>query len=166
MRDRIKAVREGYRTVTPELIIDGAGDAIEFYKKAFDAIQVSRIDRQDGKVMHAVIRIGDSLLMIVDECKSHEGHEEKCARSPASVKGTTVNFYLYVKDVDEVFRRAIENGAKEVMPVTDMFWGDRIGMLRDPAGHFWSVATQKERIAPEQMKTRVAEFCQKNPDKC
>jgi len=156
--ENIKSKPEGYNSVTPNLVMRGAADAIEFYKKAFGAELTFRQDWPDGKVMHAAIKIGDSNIMLADPCEqSHEKHE-LCVKSPEELNGTTVNLYLYVDDVDEVFDRAIEAGGKETMEITDMFWGDRIGMLIDPFGHFWTVATQKERVSQEEMKERAEKF--------
>lgn len=165
MENRIREIPEGYHSVTPALTINGASEAIEFYKKALGAVETFRQNRQDGKIMHATIKIGDSIIMLADECKPHEGHEE-CVRSPESLKGTSVNLYLYVKDADRVFNQAIGNGGKVIMAVSDMFWGDRMGMFKDPFGYAWSVATQKELVKPEQLKERTFEFCAQNPAVC
>ncbi len=158
MAKKISPIPKGYHSVTPSLVISGAKGAIEFYKKAFGAEKTFYMERPDGKVGHAVIKIGDSLLMIADECPPHEGHEENCARSPENLKGSSVGFYLYVNDVDEVFNRAVDAGAKATMAVSDMFWGDRMGTLKDPFGHFWIVATQKELVSPEQLKEGAEKF--------
>lgn len=149
---------QGYRSITPNLVIRGAREALEFYKKIFDATVTFLQDRPDGKIMHAEILIGDSILMITDECLPHKGHDTDCVRSPLDLRGTTVNLYLMVNDADAVFDRAVKNGAVVSMPVTDMFWGDRVGMFRDPFGHFWSVATHKEDVSAEQMKERMEKF--------
>lgn len=158
MERKVKPIPEGYHSVTPYLIIRGAGEAIEFYKKAFGAEVTFLQDRPDGKVMHATIKIGDSILMIADECPPHKGHEAGCVRSPADLGGTTTNLYLYVNDADAVFNKAVKSGAVVSMPVADMFWGDRIGMLKDPFGHSWTVATHKEDVTPEQMKEGADKF--------
>jgi PhnB protein len=154
----MKSKPEGYNSITPNLVMQNAAEAIEYYKKAFGAELTFRQDWPNGKIMHAAIKIGDSNIMLSDQCESHEEHEKKCVKSPEELNGTTVNLYLYVDDVDEVFQRAIEEGGKEVMEVTDMFWGDRTGMLIDPFGHYWTVATQKERVNKEEMKKRVEKF--------
>lgn len=147
-----------YHTVTPNLVIRGAREAIEFYKKVFDAQATFIQDRPDGKIMHAEIKIGDSVFMLTDECPPHEGHEKDCVRSPADLEGTTVNLYVYVNDADEVFNKAIKYGARVSMPVADMFWGDRVGMFKDPFGHFWSAATHKKDVSPEAMQKEADKF--------
>lgn len=158
MEKKGRAIPEGYHTVTPNLIIRGAQEALEFYKRTFDAEVTSLLKRPDGKVMHAEIRIGDSTLMIADECPPHEGHETDCVRSPSDVGGTTVNLYLYVKDPDAALNKAVNNGATVSMAVEDMFWGDRVGMFKDPFGHFWSVATHTRDVSPEEMKREAEKF--------
>ena len=143
---KVKPVPDGMHTVTPHLVCAGAADAIEFYKKAFNATEVGRLAGQQGKLMHAMIRIGDSSVMLVDEfpdCGSF---------GPKSLKGSPVTIHLYVEDVDAFVKRAVAAGAKITMPVDDMFWGDRYGRLEDPFGHHWSVATHKRDVSPEEMK--------------
>jgi PhnB protein len=157
MDTRINPTPEGYHSVTPSLTIRGAKEAIEYYKKAFGAELLARHDRPDGKVMHAAIKIGDSIIMFADECGPHEGHEN-CSRSPDDLKGTTGSLYIYTDDVDKVFDRAIEAGGHALMEVDDAFWGDRMGMLKDPFGHIWMVATHKEDVSPEQLEKRAEEF--------
>jgi PhnB protein len=130
-----KPIPDGMHTVTPHLVCAGASDAIEFYKKAFDATEISRLPAPDGKLMHASIRIGDSTLMLVDEAPQHG------MLGPKSLKGSPVIIHLYVNDADAVAARAAAAGAKITMPVSEMFWGDRYGQLEDPFGHHWSVAT-------------------------
>ena len=166
MKTKIRPIPEGYHSVTPNLILQRAGDAIEFYKKAFGAELSFRQDRPDGRVAHATVTIGDSILMLADECPPHKGHEEECVRSPEGLKGTTVNLYFYVKDVDAAFERAVKEGAQVAMPLSDMFWGDRVGMLKDPFGHFWTLATQKERLSPQQLKERSEKFFSQQPTCC
>lgn len=163
MAKKVSPIPKGYHSVTPSLVISGAKEAIEFYKKAFLAEKTFYMERPDGKVMHAVIKIGDSILMLADECPPHQGHEVNCPRSPENMKGSTVSFYLYVNDVDAVFDRAVNAGAKAIMPVSDMFWGDRMGTLRDPFGHFWMVATQKEFVNQEQLRERAEKFFKEPP---
>jgi uncharacterized glyoxalase superfamily protein PhnB len=148
-------VPKGFRTVTPHLVIKDAAKALEFYKKAFGAKEVMRMPGPDGKgVMHAEIQIGDSLIMICDEMPGPEG----CAKSPATLKGTAVVIHLYVPDVDAAFKKAVAAGATASMPVTDMFWGDRYGGVKDPFGHNWSIATHKEDLTPQQIGERAGEF--------
>lgn len=143
---QVKPVPEGMHTVTPHLVCAGAADAIEFYKKAFNAMEVGRLAGPQGKLMHAMIRIGDSSVMLVDEfpdCGSF---------GPKSLKGSPVTIHLYVEDVDAFVKRAVAAGAKITMPVDDMFWGDRYGRLEDPFGHRWSVGTHKRDVSLEEMK--------------
>lgn len=153
----IKPIPEGYHSVSPILIIRGAAEALEFYQKALGARVVDRMDRPDGKLMHASIKIGDSIIMLGEECSQHEGHEENCARSPADLRGTTVNLYLYVPDADTVFQQAVKAGAREVMPVENQFWGDRMGAIRDPYGHIWFIGTHVQDLTPEEIKARAQE---------
>jgi PhnB protein len=143
---RVKAVPEGMHTVTPHLICAGAADAIEFYKKAFGAVELSRLPGPQGKVMHAIIRIGDSAVMLVDEAP------EWGMLGPKSLKGSPVTIHLYVDDADTFVARAVKAGAKVTMPVDDMFWGDRYGKLEDPFGHHWSVGTHVRDVSTEEMQ--------------
>lgn len=145
---------DGYHSVTPYLIIKGAADAIDFYKRSFGAIELLRMTRPDGKVGHAEIRIGDSTIMLADE------HPEMGYRSPQSLGGAGVSLMLYVDRVDEVFNRAVASGAKELQSIKDQFYGDRSGTLQDPFGHTWTVATHLEDIAPEEMRRRAEKFMQ------
>jgi len=131
----VSAIPNGMHTVTPHLVCAGAAEAIEFYKKAFNATETSRLPGPNGRLMHASIRIGDSTVMLVDEMPEHG------ALGPKSLKGSPVTIHLYVDDVDAVAARAVRSGAKTTMPVTDMFWGDRYGQIEDPFGHRWSIAT-------------------------
>jgi uncharacterized glyoxalase superfamily protein PhnB len=132
---RAKAIPAGFTAVTPHLICADAAAAIDFYKKAFKAVEEGRMPGPDGRIMHAVVRIGGSPIMLVDEMP------EWGALGPKSLKGSPVTIHLYVDDVDAVVARAVEAGAKVTMPVEDMFWGDRYGKLEDPFGHRWSVGT-------------------------
>jgi PhnB protein len=141
-----KPVPDGMHTVTPHLVCAGAADAIEFYKKAFNAVEGGRLPGPQGKLMHAMIRIEGSAVMLVDEMP------ECGALGPKSLKGTPVTIHLYVEDVDAVVARAVAAGAKVTMPVADMFWGDRYGRLEDPFGHHWSVATHIRDVTPAEMK--------------
>ena len=150
MAGKVKAVPEGYHTVTPYLIIDGAAAAIEFYRKAFGAVEVVRMPSPDGRIGHAEIRIGDSHVMLADESP------EMDARSPGTVGGSPVSIVLYVEDVDKVVARAVAAGAKIERPVEDKFYGDRMGGIEDPFGHRWYVGTHIEDVTPEEMKKRMA----------
>jgi PhnB protein len=150
MAGKVKPVPDGYHTVTPYLVVSGAAKAIEFYKKAFGAEELFSMPGPDGRLMHAEIRIGDSVVMLSDESPQMN------ARSPKALGGTPVNIFLYVEDVDAWFARATSAGCTTEMPPTDMFWGDRFGKLADPFGHSWSMATHKEDVAPEEMGKRAA----------
>jgi PhnB protein len=143
---QVKPIPEGMHTVTPHLVCAGAAEAIEFYKKAFGATELGRVAGPQGKLMHAMIRIGDSSVMLVDE------FPEWNSLGPKALKGSPVTIHLYVEDVDAFVKRAVAAGAKITMPVDDMFWGDRYGKLEDPFGHQWSVATHKREVSPDEMK--------------
>ena len=146
-----KPIREGFRTVTPYLTVKGAGQAIDFYKRAFGAQEVERMAGPDGKSLaHAEVKIGDSIVMLSDEMP------QSGTQAPQSLGGTTGSLFLYVPDVDAAFKRAVDAGAKGVMPPSDMFWGDRFGKLVDPFGHHWALATHKEDLSPEEVKKRGA----------
>ncbi|HEX3138545.1 MAG TPA: VOC family protein [Rhizobacter sp.] len=147
-----KPIPDGMRSLTPHLVCDGAAAAIEFYKKAFGAIEESRLPGPDGRLMHGQVRIGDSALMLVDEWP------EMGAVGPNKLKGTAVTIHLYVTDVDAAYARAVEAGAKATMPPADMFWGDRYGQLQDPFGHMWSLATHQHDYTPEQMKQNMSKM--------
>jgi PhnB protein len=146
-----KPIPDGYRTVTPYLTVTGAAQALDFYKRAFGAQEVERMTGPDGQsVMHAEIRIGDSIVMLSDE------FPQMGSRSPQTLGATTASVFLYVPDVDTAFQRAIDAGAKVTMAPTDMFWGDRFGKLVDPFGHEWGMATHKEDLGPEEIRKRGA----------
>jgi PhnB protein len=145
----VKPIPEGYHTVTPYLYINGAAKSLEFYKKAFGAIELFRMPGPGGKIGHAEIKIGDSPIMLADE------HPEMGARSPDSIGGTAVGIVLYVEDVDALFKQAVAAGAKVERPVQDQFYGDRSGSLIDPFGHKWHLATHKEDVSPEEMQKRM-----------
>jgi PhnB protein len=147
-----KAIPDGYHTVTACLTVRDAAAAIEFYQRAFGASETMRVQGPDGKIMHAEIQVGDSRVMLADE------HPGMGASAPVSVGQANGSLYLYVPDVDAAFKRAVAAGAKVVMPVTDMFWGDRFGAVDDPSGHRWGLATHVEDPTPEQMAQRQREF--------
>ncbi len=149
MPGQAKPIPEGFHTVTPYLVVHDAAKAIDFYKQAFDATVKVRMDGPPGKIGHAELQIGDSVIMLADEMPQME------TKAPQSLGGTTTGIFLYVKDVDAAFGKAVGAGAKVTMPVADMFWGDRYGKLMDPFGHSWSMATHKEDVAPEEMKKRM-----------
>ena len=142
----VKPIPDDMHSVTPHLVCAGAADAIEFYKKAFNAVEAGRLPGPQGKLMHAMIRIGDSPVMLVDEMP------EWGSFGPKSLRGSPVTIHLYVEDVDAVVARALAAGAKITMPVADMFWGDRYGKLEDPFGHHWSVATHIRDVSPAEMQ--------------
>ena len=146
----VKAIPEGYYSLTPYLVVKGAAEAIEFYTKAFGATEMMRMPGPGGKIMHAELQIGNSVLMLSDE------NPERGYLSPASRGGNTSSVMFYTDDVDAAFRKAIAAGAKETTPVTDMFWGDRMGNLTDPFGHSWAIATHKEDVSPQEMEKRMA----------
>jgi len=148
MASAVKPIPEGYHSVTPYLIINGAADAIEFYKKAFGATELLRMPYPDGKIGHAEIKIGDSPIMLADEVPDMK------YLSPKTLGGPPVSIIIYVEDVDTVFNRAVAAGATQDRPVEDKFYGDRAGSLIDPFGHTWHVATHKEDVTPEEMEQR------------
>lgn len=145
----VKAIPAGHRTVTPYLTIKNGVKALEFYKKAFGATESYKLLMPDGRLGHAEIRLGDSVIMLSDEFPEFGG------KAPQTLGGSAVSIHLYVEDVDALFKRALAAGAKERKPVMDQFYGDRSGQLEDPFGHLWWVATHKEDVAPEEMQKRV-----------
>ena len=151
----VKPIPDGYHTVTPYLIIQGAAGAIEFYKKAFGAKELMRIPGPGGKVGHAEIQIGDSRIMLADE------HPEMGAKAPGSFGGSPVGLMLYVEDVDARFNRAVAAGAKVHRPLADQFYGDRSGTVTDPFGHQWTIGTHKEDVSPEELDRRMKAMMKK-----
>jgi PhnB protein len=151
-----KAIPEGYRTATPYLIIKGAAEAIDFYKRAFGATELLRMADPQGRIGHAEIKIGDSVIMLADE------HPAMGYRGPRSLGGSSVSILLYLENVDGVFERAIKAGAKAQRAVADQFYGDRSGTLEDPFGHVWTVATHVEDVPAEELQRR-AEAAMKAP---
>ena len=149
-KQQVKPIPDGMHTITPHLVCQGAAEAIAFYKQAFGAVEVTRLPGPQGRIMHAMLRIGDSAVMLVDE------FPEQACFGPKSLKGSPVTIHLYVKDVDAMFDRAVAVGAKITMPVDDMFWGDRYGRIEDPFGHQWSIATHTRDVSPEEIKAAVA----------
>jgi len=145
----VKPIPDGYHSVTPYLICDGAADAIEYYKKAFGATELFRMDHE-GKIGHAELKIGDSPIMLADE------YPQMGYRSPKTLGGTPVSIMIYVPNVDTVYKQAIDAGATEVKPLQDQFYGDRSGTLTDPFGHVWTIATHKEDVSMEEMNRRMA----------
>ena len=151
----VTPIPPGFHTVTPYLIVDDAARAVEFYKQAFEAQELMRLSAPGGKILHAEIKIGDSLIMLADE------FPEMGARSPKSLGGTPVSIYVYVPHVDAVAARAVAAGAKVVKAVQDQFYGDRSGLFEDPFGHRWSLGTHIEDVSPAEMEKRFAAMMQK-----
>lgn len=149
-----QSIPAGYHSVTPYLIIKGAAAAIDFYKRAFGAAELMRMESPDGRIGHAEIKIGDSAIMLADE------YPEMGFRSPQSLGGAGVSLMVYLDDVDVVFDRAIGAGARELQPVKDQFYGDRSGTLQDPFGHLWTIATHMEDVPAEEMERRSQEYMQ------
>ena len=144
----VKPIPEGYQTVTPYLVVQGAGAAIDYYKKVFGATERMRMPAPGGMIGHAEIQVGGSVIMLADE------FPQMGFRGPKAVGGTPVSLMLYVPNVDEVFKRALGAGAKELRPVADQFYGDRMGTLEDPFGHVWSIGTHVEDVSPDEMRRR------------
>ena len=142
----------GYHSVTPSLIVRDAAAAIDFYQRAFGAEDLGRMAGPDGKVMHAELAFGDSVVFLGDEMPEQGKH------SPQTLGSATGSLHLYVPNVDAAVKRAVDAGARVTMPIADMFWGDRYGKVTDPYGHEWGLATHKEDVTPAQMKKRAAEF--------
>ena len=142
----VQAVPTGYHTLTPYMTVRDAARAIEFYKQAFGAVERGAMKGPDGKIMHAELIIGDSIVMLADE------QPQFGALSPQSTGGAGMGLHIYLEDVDSAFDRAVKAGAKVEMPVGDMFWGDRYGKLADPFGHKWSIATHKADLSAEEME--------------
>lgn len=155
MANQVKAIPEGYERAVPYMSVRGAAQALEFYKKAFGAEVLVRMDQPDGKVGHAEFRIGNSILMLADE------FPEMGFLSPQTLGGSPVGIHFYVEDVDSVFNRAVAAGATVARPLQNQFYGDRIGMLKDPFGHSWSFATHIEDVSPEEMTRRAEEMHKK-----
>ena len=150
MSTKPKPIPDGYHTVTPYLILKDAAKAIDFYQKAFGAIEMVRMPGPGGKVMHAEIKIGDSPIMLADECP------EMDALSPQTVGGSPIFIVLYVPDVDALSKQAVAAGAKVVRPVQNQFYGDRSGTFADPFGYRWTIGTHVEDVSPEEMQRRMA----------
>lgn len=150
---QVKSIPDGMHTVTPHLVCGGAADAIEFYKRAFGAVEMARLPGPDGKLMHALIRIGDSMVMLVDE------FPDRGSLGPKALNGSPVTLHLYVEDVDGFVANAQAAGATVTMPPADMFWGDRYCALDDPFGHHWSVATHIRDVDPEEIQWAAVQPC-------
>jgi len=152
MTTNIKPIPDGYHTLTTYLVVRCAADALEFYKKAFAATELSRLNMPDGKIAHGEFKIGDSIFMIADE-------NPQCTDiSPETLGGSPVKLHLYVPDVDTTFADALKAGAKESMPPTNQFWGDRMGSVTDPFGHLWLIGTHIEDVDPSEFQGRMEAF--------
>jgi uncharacterized glyoxalase superfamily protein PhnB len=152
VEQKVKAIPDGYHTITPSITIKDAAQALTFYQKAFGAEEVMRMPGPGGKIMHAEIKIGDSRVMITDEMP------EMRTKSPKALGGSPVSFYVYFGDVDAAWKRAVGAGAKVTMPLENMFWGDRTGALEDPYGHVWVLAQHLKDPSPAEMKAGQEAF--------
>ena len=150
----IQPIPPGMHSVTPHLVCAGAAAAIDFYVKAFGAVELARLPGPDGKLMHAMVQIGDSPVMLVDE------YPDWGSIGPAARGGSSVTMHVYVKDADAAFAQAVEAGCTVVMPLNDTFWGDRYGVLSDPFGHTWSIATHIRDMTPEEIQQAMASMPQ------
>ena len=158
MAKKAQAIPKGYHTVTPSLFVAGAAKAIDFYKKALGAEEIMRFPGPDGSIMHAELRLGDSVIMLGDEMPDQGG------RGPKSIGGTPVSFFVYREDVDAAWKRAVDAGARPVVPLADQFWGDRTGCLEDPFGHQWWLAQHVQDLTPDEIrKNAEAHFAQSQP---
>ncbi len=156
MATRAKPVPDGFHTVTPHLVCREASRAIEFYKRALGAEELGRLPGPDGKsIMHATLKIGDSVIMLCEE------FPQMGAQSPLALGGTPITLHLYVQDADAAFERAVSAGATVTMPLTDMFWGDRYGVVKDPFGHQWSIATHQRDLSDAEIAKAAATACSK-----
>ena len=158
MAKQVQAIPKGYHTVTPSIFVAGAAKAIDFYKKALGAEERMRFPGQDGKIMHAEIKIGDSVIMLADEMP------DQGSRGPKTIGGTPVSFFVFGENVDAAWKRAVDAGAKPIMPLENQFWGDRTGCLEDPFGHHWWLAQHLQDLTPEELqKGAEAFFSQMQP---
>jgi len=150
----VKRVPDGFHRITPHLCVRNAAKMIEFYKKAFGAVEISRAPGPDGKsIIHAMLKIGDSIVFLNDEFPEMGG------LSPLANKTTPVTLHLYVDDADKQYQQALNAGAEVVMPIADMFWGDRYGIVKDPSGHQWSIAHHVQDLTPQQMQEGMKKAC-------
>jgi len=152
MAKKVPAIPKGYHTVTPSIVVAGAAKALDFYKQAFGAEEIMRFPGPDGTLMHAEIRIGDSVIMMGDEMPEQGG------RGPKSIGGSPVSFFIYGDNVDAAWKRAVDAGAREIMPLADQFWGDRTGCLEDPFGHKWWLAQHIQDLTPEELQRNAESF--------
>lgn len=152
MASSSKPIPEGFHTITPSLVVRDAAKAIDFYKKALGAQELMRMPSPDGKIIHAELKIGDSIIFLSDEMP------HASSKSPQTLGASTGVLNLYVEDVDKSFQRAVDAGGKVTMPVADQFWGDRYGSLVDPFGHIWGIGTHKEDLSPQEIDERAKAF--------
>ena len=145
----VKPIPEGYHNVTPYLFVRSAASAIDFYKSVFAAAEIMRMAGPNGKIMHAELKIGDSIVMLADE------NPQTGVMSPQTIGGFSVGLHVYIENVDAVIKKAVESGAKLLRPIKNQFYGDRSGSLLDPFGHMWSIATHVEDVSPEEMRKRM-----------
>lgn len=150
-----KPIPDGFHTVTPSMVVSNAAEAISFYKKAFNAKEIYTFPTPDGKILHAMIQIGDSFVMMSDEFPNMG------MKSPTTIGGTAVTLHLYVEDSDKVFKQAVDAGAIITMPIMDAFWGDRFGTVMDPYGHSWAISTHKVDMTPEGLRKAGEEYFEK-----
>lgn len=153
------AIPEGYHSITPSIIVGNGAEALDFYRRAFGAEEVMKLLMPDGKLGHAEIRIGDSIVMLSDEFPEWE------SVSPKTLGGSASRLMIYVPDVDAAFKQAIEAGGREIMPLTNQFWGDRMGTIEDPFGHRWHLASHVEDVPPDELAKRMEAFA-KDPGGC
>jgi len=153
---KVNPIPADYAGITPYLSVKGAADAIEFYKKAFGAIEMMRLPNPDGTLGHAEIKIGNALVMLADEYPDYGN------LSPKTLGGSSVRLHMYVEDVDAFFEKAVAAGAKVLIPLADQFYGDRSGRLEDPFGHVWLVSTHVEDVSPDEMERRMKEYSQES----
>ncbi|MCL9684549.1 VOC family protein [Legionella maioricensis] len=150
----VQAIPEGFHSVTPTFTFKDSHQAIEFYKKAFNAKLIDLFPAMNGKgVMHATIKIGNSIIMMGDEMNS-----DNCPKSAETTGGSPIGFFIYVSDVDSAFKQAVNAGGQATMPVADMFWGDRVGQIKDPFGYSWMIATHTMDLTDEEIKKKAADF--------
>jgi uncharacterized glyoxalase superfamily protein PhnB len=152
MAKNAQAIPKGYHTVTPSLVVAGAAKAIDFYKKALGAEELMRFPGPDGKIMHAELKIGDSVIMLGDEM------HDQGTKSPKSYGGSPVSFFVYGENVEAAWKRAVDAGAKPIVPLADQFWGDRSGCLEDPFGHRWWLAQHVQDLTPEEIRKGADAF--------
>jgi PhnB protein len=152
MAKAAQAIPGGFHTVTPSIVVAGAAQALDFYKRAFGAEERSRFPGPDGTIMHAEFKIGDSVIMMGDEMP------DQGARGPKAIGGSPVSFFIYGDNVDAAWKRAVDAGAKVVMPLGDQFWGDRTGCLEDPYGHKWWLAQRIQDLTPDELRQAADAF--------